>query len=220
MTFVTSLSLLFECRLYGNYLFRDGVMIVRLPDQELSANDFMLKFPIYNTFIQGLVSTYNQNFLNNNTGSGVKLLMQIDQPEIRLLYPFDARSRLHSKSDHGINLLFPADMIVPAKAIGFTIDFGVICESLYSTGYILMPRSSIGKTPLRQANCIGLIESTYRGHLMAKVDNVSDQPYIILKGTSLFQLAHANLVNEWSVQLVLMCGQTQRGAGGFGSTGK
>lgn len=38
------------------------------------------------------------------------------------------------------------------------------------SAYYLYPRSSISKTPLRMANSVGIIDSGYRGNIMAKVD--------------------------------------------------
>lgn len=208
----------FQCDLYTEYLITDDRLEMSVRDQrdvKLSVTTHPDK---YNDFMIGLVTAYNQDYLRENRNT--PLLMQIDDPMIQKLYQFDQDDCLSSNSNQGINLMFPKSVIVPGKAIGFTIDFGVICEPLYSTGYFLMPRSSIGKTPLRQANSMGLIDSCYRGHLMVKFDNVSDQDYQINAGESLFQLAQPSLVNHWSIQLVPLCGQTERGCGGFGSTGK
>jgi len=46
------------------------------------------------------------------------------------------------------------------------------------SAYYLYPRSSISKTPLRMANSVGIIDSGYRGNIMAKVDvHVYNFPY-------------------------------------------
>ena len=48
-------------------------------------------------------------------------------------------------------------------------------------GYYMYPRSSTGsKTPLRLANSVGIIDSGYRGPLMAVLDNVKNEPYLSL----------------------------------------
>ena len=56
--------------------------------------------------------------------------------------------------------------------------------------FMLVPRSSIFRTPLRQANNIGIIDSGYRGRIMVPVDNRSDGDYFIDAGQRLFQLVH------------------------------
>ncbi len=205
----------------GYALFKDNIL-VNLQSlsgiyNDIKFPDLLEYYPQYSDLIQSLISQYNQYYLRN-TQAG--LLMSFDNPEVKTLYPFDEQLQLHSGDNHGINLIFPQTHIIPAKAIGYTIDFEVMCEAEYSHGYLLMPRSSLGKTPLRQANSVGLIESTYRGHIMVKVDNLSDQPYTIEKGSSLFQLVLPSLKNQWSIQMSDYLGQTQRGTGGFGSTGR
>jgi dUTP pyrophosphatase len=99
------------------------------------------------------------------------------------------------------------------------IHLQIACEPADERPYLLMPRSSIGKTPLRMCNSIGLIDGGYRGEIMAVVDNIKNEAYTIEPGQRLFQLVgmdgspiHFKLVDELS--------ETARGEGGFGSTGK
>ena len=104
---------------------------------------------------------------------------------------------------------------------GDTNDVGGLC---YSTGYFMFPRSSISKTPLMLANHTGIIDSGYRGNLIAAVrylpSNSNAVFYEAEKDTRLFQICHPQLCPIYAVlvdetQLSL----TERGSGGFGSTG-
>lgn len=84
----------------------------------------------------------------------------------------------------------------------------------------LPPRSSISKTPLRMANSIGVIDAGYRGILMGAVDFKQD--YSVKTGDRYFQLVGPDM-RPWSaIHIVdqLPGGETLRGEGGFGSTGK
>lgn len=89
-------------------------------------------------------------------------------------------------------------------------------------GYFMsiVPRSSTGlKTPLRQSNSYGVIDSDYRGEIGLLFTNASFNPYIVNKGDRLAQgfiLPVFQMPIEESVEL----SDTERGAGGFGSTGK
>jgi dUTP pyrophosphatase len=94
--------------------------------------------------------------------------------------------------------------------------------------YRLVPRSSISKTPLMLANSEGIIDLGYRGPLIAAVRNVSSEAYVIKAGAALFQLVSADLAPpEYEVLAAddprtaeyFGAGATERGAGGFGSTG-
>ena len=68
------------------------------------------------------------------------------------------------------------------------------------------------------ANSVGIIDRDYRGNIMAVVDNIKDEPYQINKGDRLFQICSGNL-EPIQFQLVNELSNTQRGSGGFGSTG-
>lgn len=120
--------------------------------------------------------------------------------------------------DAGIDLFVTKDQTIEAGETT-RIHLGIACETVENKPYLLMPRSSIAKTPLRQCNSIGLIDGGYRGEIMAAVDNIKTEAYTVEKGQRLFQLVamdgspiHFELVDELT--------ETTRGEGGFGSTGK
>ena len=86
--------------------------------------------------------------------------------------------------------------------------------------FYLYPRSSISKTGLRLANSVGIIDSGYRGHLLAALDCYQKDEEIT-KGMRLVQLCTPDLQPISKVKIVEEhIGETERGAGGFGSTGK
>jgi len=135
--------------------------------------------------------------------------------------------RNHS-TDSGFDLFFPYELTVhPHETI--SIDFGIsaqLQETIHSHGQIyhanrpfwIIPRSSISKTPLRMSNSIGLIDQDYRGTLRVYVDNIKQEPYTILKGQRLFQLV-APTMEPITFEFVSALQSTDRGEGGFGSTG-
>jgi dUTP pyrophosphatase len=121
--------------------------------------------------------------------------------------------------DAGIDLFCTEDCCVPAHSFGYTLNFKIICERRPGGSYYLYPRSSISKTPLRLANSVGIIDAGYRGHIMAKVDNMSDSEYIIKRGDRLFQICMPDLRTP-TVIFDHVSTDTERGSGGFGSTGR
>ena len=98
------------------------------------------------------------------------------------------------------------------------IKLGIACEPIDGKAYYLFPRSSISKTPLRLANSVGIIDAGYRGNIKAFVDNIKDIPFTIEKGTRLFQICGPYL-ESISFEIVQDLSNSQRGSGGFGSTG-
>ena len=90
--------------------------------------------------------------------------------------------------------------------------------------YYLCPRSSISKTPMRLSNSVGIIDRGYRGEIMAVVDVIDHNkiPYELNAIDRHFQICHQSL-NPFKVVIVNSkeeLGITNRGDGGFGSTGR
>ena len=98
------------------------------------------------------------------------------------------------------------------------IHLGIQCEPEDGRAYLLMPRSSISRTPLRMANSIGLIDGGYRGEIMAVCDNIKDAPYTVNRGDRLFQLVGLD-GSPIEYELREELSATTRGDDGFGSTG-
>jgi dUTP pyrophosphatase len=88
---------------------------------------------------------------------------------------------------------------------------------------LLLPRSSIYKTPFRLANSIGLIDAGYRGEVQAKVDVFPEisSKLIVEEGTRLFQITSHNFLPFKNILIVdeLPPASDSRGQCGFGSTG-
>lgn len=89
---------------------------------------------------------------------------------------------------------------------------------------LLLPRSSIYKTPFRLCNSIGLIDAGYRGEVKAMVDNLDRQDETTVRhdcGTRLFQICQYNYLPWKKIVLTdtLPSPPDNRGEGGFGSTG-
>ena len=122
------------------------------------------------------------------------------------------------KGDAGLDLfIIDEQRIEPGQTI--RIKLGIACENLDKKPYLLMPRSSISKTPLRLCNSIGLIDAGYRGEIMAAVDNIKDKDHMLETGQRLFQLVSMD-GGPISFELVDELTGSERGTGGFGSTGK
>jgi len=89
--------------------------------------------------------------------------------------------------------------------------------------YYLYPRSSTGtKTPLRLANSVGIIDSGYRGNIIAVFDNWKTDDYVIDKGNRIVQICPPDISYPLAINVVSKLedlGSSQRGTSGFGSTG-
>lgn len=120
--------------------------------------------------------------------------------------------------DAGLDLFAVERQIIAPRSTDF-IHFRIACENPQHRPYLLLPRSSISRTPLRMCNSIGLIDGGYRGEIIAAVDNICDEEYIIEPGQRLFQLVAMD-GSPINFTLVDNLSDTSRGGGGFGSTGR
>ncbi len=97
-----------------------------------------------------------------------------------------------------------------------------IAIHLADAGYaaLIFPRSGLGhKHGIVLGNLVGLIDSDYQGELKISAWNRSDTPFVLQPMERLAQLvivpvvqAQFNVVSEFPI--------SQRGEGGYGSTGK
>lgn len=85
---------------------------------------------------------------------------------------------------------------------------------------VILPRSGLGhKHGIVLGNLVGLIDSDYQGELKVSVWNRSSEPFTIQPGERLAQLVFVPVVQaDW--HWVEDFDVSDRGAGGFGSTGR
>lgn len=96
----------------------------------------------------------------------------------------------------------------------------VIPEGYFGAIY---PRSGISvKKGLRLANCTAVIDSDYRGEIMIALHNDSGQVQFVKKGDRVAQMVFQPYANDILFEDVREgeLSETDRGTGGFGSTGK
>jgi dUTP pyrophosphatase len=92
-------------------------------------------------------------------------------------------------------------------------------------GYVglLFPRSSVSKTDLALANCVGVVDSGYRGEITFRYKFKKDAYFAGLKrfleGDRIGQLLILPYP-EIKLQEIEELAESERGTGGYGSTGK
>lgn len=87
---------------------------------------------------------------------------------------------------------------------------------------LLAPRSSLSSHGLVQINSVGVIDSDYRGELKQELYNIGPVSVTVSAGERICQLVVVDMCIATSkrVENVTDLGDTERGAGGFGSTGR
>jgi dUTP pyrophosphatase len=134
---------------------------------------------------------------------------------------FYTSHKTHHEGDSGFDLFFPEDIVIlPGESKIVDLQIKIRAEQNGEmSSYLLVPRSSISKTPLRMSNSIGIMDKLYRGPIKVCIDNIKNHPYTIIGGERLFQIVSPDLL-PITYNLVSELDETTRGINGIGSTGK
>lgn len=138
--------------------------------------------------------------------------------KIKKLHP-DAVIPIYAKSgDAGID--FVATKVISEETYSITYGTDIAMEIPEGFVGLVFPRSSIRKYELNLSNSVGVIDSGYRGELQAtfrKTQGEASETYNV--GDKIFQMIiipYPQIQFEETDEL----SDTERGDGGFGSTGK
>ena len=84
----------------------------------------------------------------------------------------------------------------------------------------IRPRSGLSiKHGISLINCVGTIDEDYRGEVCIPVVNLSNEEYTISPDERVAQMVIAKY-EQAKIEVVTELSETERGAGGFGSTGR
>ena len=108
---------------------------------------------------------------------------------------------------------------IPAGAIR-SIPTGIAAEpDTDSVALLIFPRSGLAsKHGITLANAIGLVDSDYRGEICVPLINLGKEAFTIEPGMRIAQLVVSPILLP-EIEVTDTLTETQRGAGGFGSTG-
>ena len=193
---------------------------------------------IYNLYIY--VDTEN---INTNTSRQIYNIYKeaIEKHNKKIddyLYYINSETKnglLEPSYDAGFDLFCPIDVTVNNITSMYEINHKIVTamkiNDRYVSYYLYSRSSTPKKTDLRLANSVGIIDSGYRGNIIAIFDNMKyykeEDEYNCLNkrisiGDRLVQICPPNIEYPMKIYLVNKIedlGKTERGMGGFGSTG-
>ncbi len=119
----------------------------------------------------------------------------------------------------GYDLYSPSEAhIPPHETVKISTGWAIAVPEGYFGG--VFARSGLAtREGLRPANCVGVIDSDYRGEVIVALHNDSDCQRHIEKGERIAQLILIP-VPDIELQETSELDETERNTGGFGSTGK
>ena len=125
--------------------------------------------------------------------------------------PDSAAADLHACLDGPLTVLPGERVRVPT---GIAIEY----EDKNVVAVICARSGLSAKHGIALANGIGVVDPDYRGELLVSVVNLSDTPYTFIDGERIAQLLLLPIIRgEFEIADTLS--DTERGSGGFGSTG-
>jgi dUTP pyrophosphatase len=117
----------------------------------------------------------------------------------------------------GLDLFSPTDQIIPPQE-RLLIKLDILIELESGTFGHILPRSSLAlKNGIHVG--AGVIDSDYRGNVGVLLFNLSNEPFYINRGDRIAQL----VIKKYEIiepEEVFDSSNTNRGSGGFGSTGR
>ena len=141
--------------------------------------------------------------------------------KIKKLHPDAVLPKYAKESDAGMDLV--ATTIISQTPTQITYGLGIALEIPEGFVGLVFPRSSIRKTRLQLSNSVGVIDSGYRGELQATfnkiittIENQKNDYNVGDKVCQIMIIPHP--IIEWTE--VDELSNSERGEGGFGSTGK
>jgi dUTP pyrophosphatase len=186
-----------------------------------------------NDVLKEIYADLKENAINSRSNFAI---LKIHIPDLQLRNEYLDRVTTNNHTfmtnpyaDSGFDLLVPTQTIFERAVETHFMNLEVKAEMVYCDvardqlipcGYYVYPRSSISKTPLMLANHVGIIDSGYRGSIIAGFRMLSSGDYTVERNSRLVQICHPTLCHIF----VILVGanelsSTERGAGGFGSTG-
>ena len=147
-----------------------------------------------------------------------KIKLQIVSPLIKNLVPLPSYATPGSAA-MDLHACCEVPIMIPAKAMG-KVPTGIAIEIPDPEMVALVfPRSGLAsKHGISLSNAVGVIDSDYRGEIICLVKNDSDQDFVVNPGDRIAQLGFFPIY-RLSWEEVPELSETERGIGGFGSTG-
>lgn len=109
--------------------------------------------------------------------------------------------------------------VMPHECVKFPTGIAVALPSA-EYGAFIFARSGLSVNHgLAPANCVGVVDSDYRGEIIVGLVNQFDTPYTVEPGERIAQM----LIMPVAIPEIEVCDEldnTDRGAGGFGSSGR
>ena len=178
----------------------------RLTDDSTKDSNFLSELDsVISTITSELQSEYNKKNLSSSS-----INVKVKKLDPNAVIPTYAKN-----GDAGMDLVITS--IISENTLDISYGFGISMEIPEGFVGLVFPRSSIRKYDLVLSNAVGVIDSGYRGELQATFKKNGLNKYEVGdRGAQIMIVPYPQIEFEEVEEL----SNTERGEGGFGSTGK
>lgn len=149
----------------------------------------------------------------------MKLKLKAVSPKVGTDIPFPSRA---TEGSAGLDLMACLDepvSIAPRQLVRIPTGIAIALPGPEHVA-LVFARSGLGiKHGISLSNGVGVIDSDYRGEIQVGLTNLSDTPYTVQPGDRIAQLVVMPVAVP-ELEIVTELEDTERGTGGFGSTGR
>ncbi|MEG1996292.1 MAG: dUTP diphosphatase [Oscillospiraceae bacterium] len=110
-------------------------------------------------------------------------------------------------------------IILPGETKKINTGIAISLESGNYAAFIYARSGLASNYGIAPANCVGVIDSDYRGEIVVALKNSSSQAFTVQSGQRIAQMVLTFVLTP-DTELTKDLDQTMRGEGGFGSTGE
>ena len=107
--------------------------------------------------------------------------------------------------------------IQPGEICRIPTGIAIAIGDIHAAAFIYARSGIASKFGVSPANCVGVIDSDYRGEIQVPLMNHGKKPFVIRRGDRIAQLLFAPVFLPELLECESL-DETARGAGGFGST--
>ena len=209
-----------ECKEKSNLIFALGESMIHIRDEMANYADVITKSSGVASSVRVLPKTYKEVHSTFSSQIDLADLNKGIILKVKKVKDNAAVPQYQTEGSSGMDLCAALDntVIIPPFQRVF-VPTGIAIELPLGYEAQVRPRSGLSsKHGITLVNCVGTIDSDYRGEIIVPLINLSDSAYSIQPGERIAQMVISKYERVGVVE-VSELNPTHRGIGGFGSTG-
>ena len=209
-----------ECKEKSDFIFALGESLGQIRDEMINFTDVVIK-------ASGVADSYNELKAREHTYGSISSQMDLKDLSAGVVLKIKKVKnnaeipKYQTEGSSGMDLCAAIDntIIIPPLQRVF-IPTGIAIELPLGYEAQVRPRSGLSsKYGITLVNCVGTIDSDYRGEIIVPLINLSDSAYSIQPGERIAQMVISKY-ERVGIKEVSELSQSGRGTGSFGSTGR